>query len=369
MNHSKEPNENETLAAKWIDKTISPEQVQAFNSWYEAGQDQPLLIPEDFVRDKETHKERIYQKVLAELDLPSVPVRRLWWKIPLVAAILLILSVGVYFYVQSPVHYDLAELAKSYSRGSKIAVLYSANGKEVLLKDSLFVASKQGSAIAGGTNTIATPNSSSFKVILEDGTKVWLEAGSSLTYPVVFDAHSRVVKLSGEAHFEVTHNVEKPFHVEVRNKKDKLDVEVTGTKFEIMGYRDDEEIRTHVFEGSVKVSGGGTTAMLSKGEQVSLDKGVLSSKILRPEKEWGMWEGLIEFDNESFRQVVRKIARAYNTKVVYTGMPTDMRFTGMLKRRDNLKETLNILEMVSQCKLEIKDGDTIVILEDPKIAY
>lgn len=368
MNHSEEPNQNETLAAKWIDKTISPAQEQEFDSWYNQGQDQPLLIPVDFVADEETHQARIYQKILADLDVAPEPARKLWWRMPLIAAVVLILSVVVYFYVQSPVRYDLAELAKSYSRGSKIAVLYEADGKQVLLKDSVFVASGQAGAAPGGTNTIATPNGSSFKVILEDGTKVWLEAGSSLTYPVVFDAHQRVVKLSGEAHFEVTHNAEKPFHVEVKNKKDRLDVEVTGTKFQVMGYRDDEEIRTHVFEGSVKVSGGGLSTSLSKGEQISLNKGVLSAKLFRPEKEWGMWTDQIEFDNESLRQVVRKIARAYNTKVVYKGVPTDARFTGMLRHKDNLIKTLHILELVSPSQLEIK-GDTIVVLEYPKSAY
>lgn len=368
MNHSEEPNQNETLAAKWIDKTISPEQEQEFNSWYNQGQDQPLLIPVDFVADAEIHKARIYQKILDDLDVEIEPVRKLWWQLPLIAAVLLILSVVVYFYVQPPVRYDLAELAKSYSRGSKIAVLYEADGKQVLLKDSVFVASREASAAPGSTNTIVTPNGSSFKVILEDGTKVWLEAGSSLTYPVVFDAHQRVVKLSGEAHFEVTHNAEKPFHVEVRNRKDRLDVEVTGTKFEVMGYQDDEEIRTHVFEGSVKVSGGGLSASLGKGEQISLNKGVLSSKLLRPDKKWGMWKDQIEFDNEGLRQVVRKIARAYNTKVVYKGMPTDMRFTGMFRHKNNLIKTLHILELVSPCQFEIK-GDTIVVLEYPKTAY
>lgn len=369
MNHSEELNQNETLAAKWIDKTISPEQEQEFDSWYNEGQDQPLFIPVDFVADAEIHKERIYQKILDDLDVEIVPARKLWWRIPLIAAVVLILSVVVYFYVQAPVHYDLAELAKSYSWDSKIAVLYEADGKQVLLKDSVFVAPRQASVVHGSTNTIATPNGSSFKVILEDGTKVWLEAGSSLTYPVVFDAHQRVVKLSGEAHFEVTHNAEKPFHVEVRNRKDRLDVEVTGTKFEVMGYQDDEEIRTHVFEGSVKVSGGGLSVSLGKGEQISLNKGVLSSKLLRSDKKWGIWKDQMEFDNESLRQVVRKVARFYNKKVVFLGEPDDKRLIGMLKRRDDLKQTLSIIELVwSRSLFEVK-GDTIVVLGYPKPAY
>lgn len=369
MNHSEEPNQNEMLAAKWIDKTISPAQEQEFDSWYNQGQDQPLLIPVDFVADAETHRERIYQKILADLDVEPEPARKLWWRIPLIAAVVLMLSVVIYFDMQPPVRYDLAELAKSYSRGSNIAVLYEADGKQVLLKDSVFVASRQANAVPGSSNTIATPNGSSFKVILEDGTKVWLEAGSSLTYPVVFDTHQRVVKLSGEAHFEVTHNADKPFHVEVRNRKDGLDVEVTGTKFEVMGYQDDEEIRTHVFEGSVKVSGGGINASLGKGEQISLNKGILSAKLLRPDKEWGMWQDLLEFDNESLRQVARKVARSYNKKVFFLGEPDEKKLTGMLKRRDDLKQTLSIIELVSSKPLFEVKGDTIVVLGYPKPAY
>lgn len=369
MNHSEEPNQNETLAAKWIDKTISPAQEQEFDSWYNQGQDQPLLIPVDFVADAETHQARIYQKILADLDVAPEPARKLWWRMPWIAAVVLILSVVVYFYVQSPVRYDLAELAKSYSRGSKIAVLYEADGKQVLLKDSVFVALRQANAVPGSTNTIAIPNGSSFKVILEDGTKVWLEAGSSLTYPVVFDAHQRVVKLSGEAHFEVTHNAEKPFHVQVQNKKDRLDVEVTGTKFQVMGYKDDEEIRTHVFEGSVKVSSGGLNVSLGKGEQISLNKGVLSPKLLRPDKEWGMWQDLLEFDHESLRQVVHKVARSYNKQVVFLGAPDEKNITGMLKRREDLKQTLSIIELVSYRPLFEVKGDTIVVLGYPKPAY
>ncbi|MBE9601299.1 FecR family protein [Pedobacter sp. MC2016-24] len=369
MNHSEEPNQHEALAAKWIDKTISPEQAEAFNSWYDKGQDQPLVIPADFVADAETHKERIYQKVLQDLEVEIEPARKLWWRMPLIAAVLLILTVVVYFYVQTPVRYDLAKLARSYSRGSKIAVWYKADGTEVLLKDSVFMANLQsGHAAPGSVNKLVTPNGSSFKVILQDGTKVWLEAGSSLIYPPVFDMHKRVVQLSGEAHFEVTHQAAQPFHVEVRNRKDHLDVEVTGTKFDVMGYPDDEEIRTHVFEGSVKVRGGGAIETLIKGEQISFDKGFFSPKVLRPEKEWLMWKTQLEFDNEDLRQVVRKIARSYNMDVAYAGRPGDMRLSGMLRYRDDLKKTLYIIEAVSGCRFEIK-GDTIVVLEYPKPAY
>ncbi len=126
---------------------------------------------------------------------------------------------------------------------------------------------KQGLTIV--YNTLSTPSGGQYQVVLPDRSKVWLNSASSLHFPTAFKGNQRVVELTGEAYFEVTKNKEKPFLVKVRD----MEVKVLGTHFNINAYSDENNIKTSILEGLVKITKGKTTGLLKSGEQ-----GLLSDK-------------------------------------------------------------------------------------------
>jgi transmembrane sensor len=370
MSHSKEHIDYEELATKWIDKSISPEEEQVFNTWYEEGQDEPLYIRPDFARSAEIHKERIYQQVMDGLAADNTPIRKLWWPVPLAAVVLILICSAAYFYLQSPKQYDLDKLASRYRRGSSVAVWIDEHQKQVLLKDSVFnVVGESGALKSTGrsANKIVTPKGAHYKILLADGTKVWLGAASSLIYPKAFNGLKRTVQLSGAAYFEVAHNPNQPFNVVVVTKSNQQNIEVIGTKFNVSGYDDDKEIRTQVLDGVVKVTANGKTTILTKGEQLSSRKGQLSAKELMPEI---AFPGItrLEFYNEDIEDVMRKIGREYNFEIefAYSGS-RDVKLSGQLNPKQNsggVQKVLNLLEAVIDFHFVLEDRKIVVYASD-----
>lgn len=364
MNHSDQNDNYDKLAANWIDGSISQEQQHKFNTWYHDGQDQPLVIPAAFATDAATHKARIYQKVLAGMEHQnSIPPSKLWSKIFIAASICILFSVALYFYIQKPKQFNLDELAKQYGPGSQVAVLTDPDGKQSLLNGSTFdmssTAQKFNSASGNRLATITTPRGSRYEIVLEDGTKIWLGAASSIAYPITFANTNRTVKLSGEAYFEVAHQPQKPFHVKITAQKQQLDIAVIGTKFNVSAYPEDPEVQTRVFEGSVKLSSGKQSTVLTKGEKVTFKEGTLLPKTENSGENW-MQAGTLNFDNEDIKQVMRTLAREYNVKLIYHGRAKRMYITGMISRKKELKKVLNLIEMATDYQFLLEDGRVTV---------
>ncbi|MNY06565.1 fec operon regulator FecR [compost metagenome] len=267
--------------------------------------------------------------------------------------------------------YDLDKLAKQYGYGSNIAVLTKPDGSQSLLKDSVFNMSSEAgrfNAEAGkGFASIATPRGSRHQVLLEDGTKIWLGAASSITYPVTFNGPSRTIRLSGEAYFEVAHQPQKPFHVKIISHKRKLDIAVIGTKFNVSAYPEDPEVRTHVFEGSVKLSSANHTAVLTKGEKVIFKGGVLLPKEESLDQDW-MRAGTLYFDNEDIKQVMRMIAREYDVELVYHGRPRRTYVSGAISRKKSLRKIMELIEYAIDYKFLLEEG-RVTIFEPNEIRY
>ena len=221
-------------------------------------------------------------------------------------------------------------------------------------------------------NTLTTPAGGQFQIKLPDGTKVWLNAASSLRYPTVFTGTERKVTVTGEAYFEVTHNARMPFVV---NVNDKEEVRVLGTHFNINAYEDENAIHTTLLQGSVRVvnrpsyakasageaEGRQESVTLKPGEQTSLSQ---SSQLSQPipiqtEAVIAWKNGEFLFQSADISTLMRQVARWYDIEISYPdGKPKD-KFSGKIGRNVNLSQLLKILEY-SEVRFELK-GRTLIV--------
>lgn len=192
-------------------------------------------------------------------------------------------------------------------------------------------------------NIISTPRGGQYTIILADGTKVWLNAATTLKFPAVFAGNERRVELNGEAYFEVAKNKAKPFKVSVNN----MTVEVLGTHFNVMGYSDDNTTQTTLIEGSVKLTNGSNKAVLKPGEQGVLRKeqSVFNVQNVNTDDVVAWKNGYFTFKNEDIRVVMKKVSRWYDVDVVYHGNLGKKSFGGSVSRFENVSELLKTIEL------------------------
>ncbi|WP_316816013.1 FecR family protein [Pedobacter nyackensis] len=278
-------------------------------------------------------------------------VVKLWPRIVAAAAILLIVGGGFWFYNSQQLsgnRESIVNLGPEIAPGKSSATL----------------------KLVGGEKTISTPRGSTYEMVLPDGTKIWLNAATSIKFPSSFagQTHRKVELLSGEAYFEVAKDKEHPFVV----SSDGQEVEVLGTRFNINTY--DSSIKTTLFEGSVKVSqvlpkGAQATNAKSKannsivlkpGEESVVFKNTLKIYMADREKALAWKSGNFRFDNDTIETVMRQISYWYDVTVVYEGIKPEARFSGLMKRDMKLTEILNILEMVGLCKFRIEGSKVYV---------
>jgi ferric-dicitrate binding protein FerR (iron transport regulator) len=301
---------------------------------------------------------------------------RLWPRIAAAASILLFLSVGTYFYFKPNTPQEALAKQQDILPGHNQATLTLANGKKIILTRGLVgkLAQQGQSAIqANGTNGItyiaANTNSSTviiyntlattkgeqspYPLILADGTKVWLNAESSITFPTAFTGNERLVKVKGEAYFEVAHNAKQPFRVTVKNQT----IEDIGTQFNVNAYDDEPTMKTTLVEGSVSIN---SKTILKPGQEASVDKqaGIqVATANVAIATAWK--DGLFSFKKASIQTVMRQIARWYDVEVKYEGELPKKTLTGDIYRSVNASEALQILQYAN-VKFRIENKTIIV---------
>lgn len=212
-------------------------------------------------------------------------------------------------------------------------------------------------------NTISTPKGGQYQVILPDGTKVWLNAASSLKYPEAFSGKQRLVVLTGEAYFEVAKNKLMPFRVQSQNQN----VEVLGTHFNINSYLDDNTIKTTLLEGSIQVSNSKYSKLLKPGEQSI--SGIREQALIKiatdvdtgDETAWK--NGLFQFNDSELKVILNQLERWYDIKIDYAHVP-DKRYNGMVPRKSKLSEVLKMLEKTGNIKFELEEGRKLKVLSE-----
>jgi ferric-dicitrate binding protein FerR (iron transport regulator) len=194
-------------------------------------------------------------------------------------------------------------------------------------------------------NTLTTLKGETYATVLSDGTKVWLNAGSSLRYPVAFDGLDRTVQITGEAYFEVAHNAQKPFHVRTGD----MDVRVLGTHFNINAYGDEAMVTTTLLEGKVLVTKEKAVAALRPGQQATATIGEPSIHVVDNVDldEVVAWKnGFFQFSNTALPIVMRQLARWYDVEVQYQGEVPQIEVVGKLPRNLTLSQAMIILKQL-----------------------
>jgi len=207
-------------------------------------------------------------------------------------------------------------------------------------------------------NTIATARGNQYTLVLSDGTRVWLNAASSIRFPTSFTGKDRKVEITGEAYFEVRSNPNRPFTVVVNGGE----VGVLGTNFNVNAYSDESVVRTTLLEGAVVVKRGAALQKLSPGQQAEF--AATGNITLHKEVETGLetaWkDGFFWFNNTDIHTLMRQVSRWYDVEVVFDAKVSDDGFSGKVSRNVPLSKLLNVLE---QYDIHFKiEGKKITVL-------
>ncbi len=189
-------------------------------------------------------------------------------------------------------------------------------------------------------NKIVTPRGGQYKIELQDGTMVWLNAASSLRYPVAFNSNQREVELEGEGYFEVAHNAAKPFIVKLT---DGTQVTVLGTHFNINSYADENAVKTTLLQGSVMIAQGGQQKKLRPGDQAVTGQDKFNVVHLANTDQIVAWKnGYFSFNDDNLESIMRQLSRWYNVEIAFPQGVPDVLFSGELDRNLKLEELLEV---------------------------
>jgi hypothetical protein len=314
---------------------------------------------------------------------PLIPTKTipLWKKLTIAASVLLCIAIGaIYLKPISGVNDKIAKstihhIQTDRGPGGNKAVLTLANGRKIDLNDVqngsvavqgetkivkttddklVYAAGQETTAdTAVLINTLTTPNGGQYKLTLPDGSKVWLNAASSIQYPTKFTGNQREVTLKGEAYFEVAKNARMPFSVKLNNMK----VEVLGTHFNIMAYNDEPFIKTTLLEGSVRLSNAERHQMLKPGQEGILADNTTRFVVRAANTEQALaWKnGQFIFENENMASISRKLTRWYDVSVTDNRKVKDLTYTGSISKYKNVSEVLKMLELTGTLHYKIED--------------
>lgn len=305
-----------------------------------------------------------------------------WWSVA--AVLVLLTSLGIFYFKSEKPRVLITQTKKEniIKPGVNQAILTLADGSTIGLNESSHgvVVEEDGLKVTKGAdgkisydvekdlvpsiNTVATPRGGQYHLELPDGTKVWLNAASSIRFPTRFSGKTRTVDVTGEIYFEVASNKEMPFLVRTHHQQ----IEVLGTHFNVNAYEDELDEKTTLIEGSVKVAKLDKAAnentlwkVLRPGQEASIKQKGTQITVAEIDTDVAVaWKnGYFKFDKADIHAVMRQIARWYDVEVVYVGAKNEDLFVGEMKRTEDIRGVLKILEL-SKIKTSIK-GRTIVI--------
>jgi ferric-dicitrate binding protein FerR (iron transport regulator) len=384
------------LLRRYLDNNCTPQEAEELLDYLQHDASNRMLLAEmsasfippagDAVPEPGPWSERIRQQLQAKIQpLKVIPFYKRWLPKVAAAALLLICAGAVWRYYLHTKEVPPADVPskilaqQDMPPGGNRAVLTLANGSTVLLDSTangdiptqgatkvikvngqLIYQANSADARSVSYNTVSTPRGGQYKIVLPDGTLVWLNAASSLRFPTAFTGNERVVTLNGEGYFEVAHQRgNMPFKVQLSDGA----VEVLGTHFNIMAYHNEARVKTTLLEGAVNVVHGAHTARLRPGQQASWETVAHSSiqvNNTNAEEAVAWKEGYFQFNRAGLEEVMRQLQRWYNVELRYEGEGGRQReFWGKIPRDARLSEALKILELSNiHCTIA---GDTIII--------
>lgn len=371
-----------SLTDKIVSGTATDEELMQYNRLF-ASASQQTAWDDELLGDQQLIGATIRDRVQAAISKPaprnlSVTLRR--WSI---AAGIAILLSGGYFYYKAGRPAMVAPQAVRFKNdipapAGNHAVLTLSNGDKILLDSAgngtlamqghvNISVNANGQVIYKGTdnmnvsNTISVPaGSKPVAIVLADGTKVWIDAASALTYPVAFTGNDRTVTVNGQAYFEVAANSKQPFRV--RNTADQSTIEVLGTSFNVKAFKADQKIITTLFNGAVAISTTNARQLLQPGEQAVVNnEGTINITTGADQKEALAWkEGLFYFKGTNIPAIMAELQRYYDIDVVYEANVND-EFIASIPRDVPVSQLLNLLEMTNLVHFKIEGRKVTVI--------
>ena len=387
------------LLEKWMRSEITPLQSNELLDYLQNDSSSRMLLKkmqEHFQGDIDNPaaipaalSERLRNDLLKKIE--PVPVISLhnrqrsyrWLRVAAAAAIITGIGTALYFaFLQTGSRQEVVQINKpepavqDIAPGTNKAVLTLADGTKIELDEKV-----KGSLTTGGPvsitnmqgqliyehktvtsveveyNTLTSARGQSYSLILADGSKLWLNAASSVRFPTAFTGKERQVEITGEVYFDIAKDATRPFHVKLND----LDIEVLGTQFNINSYADEPTINTTLVEGSVKISSKNKEQRLVPGQQakVSLEGDLKVVNKVNVDEIIAWKNGYFHFDNADLPSILRQFSRWYNIEVEYESELQNRTFFGIIKRESPLSNVLKMLN-ANDVKFRI-EGKRLVV--------
>lgn len=366
LNNTISINEAEELFA-WLNNNSfegSKEVEQILSAHYQSA----MLVEYAENNNKKEQLEKLLNEINSAKQKESAPVKRLhskWWVAA--ASILFLLGIGSYYMFSPFAKPEVDTIEGLYSFSNKIgtpqqnkAIITLSNGQQVSIDslssgqlavqgNMLISKNSKGEIIYSGSdnngaisyNTLFNPRGSKVQTItLADGTQVWLNAESSLRYPVAFSGKERKVEITGEAYFEVAKNTQMPFYVTSND----VSIKVLGTHFNVNAYPEESIRKVTLLEGLVNVSTGMANLKLTPGQQAAIGNTMQLNKECNTEEVMAWKNGFFAFSHANLNEILKQLSRWYAIDVVYKVAGNKQEFSGKIDRHLGLSEVLKILE-------------------------
>lgn len=374
------PQEIEFLIEKLHDGYINKEEFEILQTWYDGFEDEEIVVDtlDDEISLKKRMKARLDKQVFADSGLPSHSSSRWKYAITAAAAVLLV-STAIYFYQKSPSSAEIST-TEQYADGNNLP---PTNGAVIILSDkqiinlenrTSFDSKELIKAIASNSNEdnltldadesgefalnqLYVPKGKLFEILLEDGTEVWINADTKLDFPSKFAKNERKVYLEGEAYFDVEKEVDRPFIVRTKQQS----IQVLGTEFNVNSYPEREAEMTTLYQGSVEIITNETPNknVLFPGDEARVKAGMLTIRNVGEANVPGWKQKVFVFENEPLSSILMKVSRWYDVDVSDLSNLPSKRLSGKIRTEADLLETLEIINLASGLKLQVKENKII----------
>lgn len=345
--------------------------------------------------DAEGDKVFFEQKVA---KIQSIHKRKAWYRdVATAAAVILFLTAAAFLWLNtrktdnttvSKESVPVAATNKDIAPGKTEALLTLADGKKLVLDSTVggqlaqqggtvvmnengtLIYQEKGQPQSEQFNTLSTAIAQTYGMVLADGSKVWLNAGASIRYPVAFTGSERKVEVTGEVYFEVAHHSSKPFIVHVSGQNSSaFDVQVLGTHFNINAYNDVDVVKTTLLEGSVSIKQGDSVILLKPGQQAQLSNSFTKVLPVANMDAVTAWKnGRFQFDKFDIDAVMRQLKKWYDIEVVYEGPKPTKLFIGEIERNSMLSQVLRVLKYsVENTGIQFRIEEKKLIVMSPEL--
>ena len=365
-------NIEEIIIKRLSEEHLSKEESVFFDKWYQNSSNREyyndlLKIRSGIIASQV--KERIDKRKAWNQVHPARKISLIRTLLKFAAIMILPLSLGVFLLIRENKQEKVVYAEVPVQPGRKQAVLTLSSGQQVMLADTIVHVNEKGMVISNFPdkelvykimndtmktetiyNTVTVPRGGEYKLVLADGTIVWLNSDSHIRYPVTFSGNTRQVELEGEAYFEVAKDVEKPFIV----RMNEYNVRVTGTQFNVRNYLN-ESLATTLVEGGVQIERKGKVDRLRPGQQAVLENNEIRIRVVNVEEQVAWRHGAFGFTQCRLENIMEELARWYDVDVFYMNQQVkNYHFSAWFKRSSSINEVINILEKTKKISLDLK---------------